>query len=40
MKKFLALIGIVAFLSTAAFTPGIQDSAEDAYPQPLSYDQV
>ncbi|WP_269749110.1 hypothetical protein [Halobacillus mangrovi] len=41
MKKFLAILGIVAFVATAAAAPGIHDSAEDAYPQPqVIYYQV
>ncbi|WP_281374277.1 hypothetical protein [Halobacillus locisalis] len=35
MKKFLVLLGVVAFLSSAAFAPQTQENAEFAYPQPL-----
>ena len=39
MKKLLAVLAIVAFLASAA-APVLQDSAEDAYPKPLSVEQM
>ncbi|WP_272917884.1 MULTISPECIES: hypothetical protein [Halobacillus] len=40
MKKVLACVGLMAFLAAASLAPGIHDSAEDAYPQPLVVEQV
>ncbi|MFZ0370264.1 MAG: hypothetical protein WAM07_11795 [Halobacillus sp.] len=34
MKKMIAVIGVVAFLASAA-APILSDSAVDAYPRPL-----
>lgn len=38
MKKLLAGLAIIAFL--AAATPAVHDTAEHAYPKPLSVEQA